>query len=288
MSAPAEKTANALVSSEQRRALITTLQNSLYPCAKTESVEMVLAYCEAAHLDVMQKPVHIVGMSVLNPQTNNYEWRDVIMPGIGLYRIQADRSGSMAGMNEPEFGPEISRQFTDKNGQPISVTFPEWCRVVVKKLVHGHIVDFVAKEFWLENYTTDSGKSNAPNKMWRKRPKGQLAKCAEAQALRKGWPDIGQAPTAEEMEGKIIEMGTIERVYDNEPKQNREPEPLEPVVLPIYPDEGFKSNLPAWKSLIKEGKKTAEQIIITLESRFTLTDEQKLQIKNINTGENQS
>jgi hypothetical protein len=28
--------------------------------------------------------------------------------------------------------------------------------------------------------------------------------CTEAQALRKGWPEIGNEPTAEEMEGKTF------------------------------------------------------------------------------------
>ncbi|WNG69273.1 recombinase RecT [Cupriavidus gilardii] len=48
----------------------------------------------------------------------------------------------------------------------------------------------------------------APNAMWQKRPRGQLAKCASAQALRIAFPEIASQQTAEEMEGKhIIDMG---------------------------------------------------------------------------------
>jgi len=196
---------------QERQQLISTLQNSLYTGAKVESVEMVLSYCEAAKLDPMQKPVHIVPMRVRDPSSGDYVYRDVIMPGIGLYRIQADRSGSLAGASEPVFGNDITQEFTTKQGNLIAVTFPEWCKVSMKKLIGNQIVEFIAKEYWLENYATDSGKSDAPNAMWKKRPKGQLAKCAEAQALRKGWPEIGQAPTAEEMAGKEIDMGEVQQ-----------------------------------------------------------------------------
>lgn len=197
--------------------LVSVLQNSLYVGAKSESVQMVISYCAAAGLDVMQKPVHIVPMNTRNPVSGQYEWRDVVMPGIGLYRIQADRSGTLAGASEPEFGPDVTKTFRDKSGNPVDVTYPEWCKVTMKKMVSGQIVEFTAKEYWIENYATDSGKSDAPNAMWRKRPKGQIAKCAEAQALRKGWPEIGQAATAEEMEGKEIDMGPAQRAYEQEP-----------------------------------------------------------------------
>jgi hypothetical protein len=47
--------------------------------------------------------------------------------------------------------------------------------------------------------------------MWQKRPYGQLAKFAEAQALRKAFPEIvSQHPTAEEMEGKHFNEYEIE------------------------------------------------------------------------------
>jgi phage recombination protein Bet len=174
------------------------LKNSLYTGAKDESIKLVLDYCKAAKLDPMQKPVHIVPMSVKNAQTGRYEYKDVVMPGVGLYRIQAARSNQYAGVSEPEFGEDVTC-----NLGGINITYPKWCKVTVKKLVNNTIVEFTAKEYWLENYATASKESIAPNTMWRKRPYGQLAKCAEAQALRKAFPEIvSQHPTAEEMEGK--------------------------------------------------------------------------------------
>lgn len=173
------------------------LKNSLYTGARDESIKMVLDYCKAAKLDPMQKPVHIVPMSVKNAQTGRYEYKDVVMAGVGLYRIQAARSNQYAGVSEPEFGEDVTC-----NLGGVDITYPKWCKVTVKKIVNNTIVEFTAKEYWLENYASKKDELT-PNTMWRKRPYGQLAKCAEAQALRKAFPEIvSQHPTAEEMEGK--------------------------------------------------------------------------------------
>jgi phage recombination protein Bet len=175
------------------------LKNSLYTGAKDESIKMVLDYCKAAKLDPMQKPVHIVPMNVKNSLTGRYEYKDIVMPGVGLYRIQAARSNQYAGVSEPEFGEDITC-----NLGGIEITYPKWCKVTVKKLVNNTIVEFTAKEYWLENYATKKD-TPTPNSMWQKRPYGQIAKCAEAQALRKAFPEIiSQHVTAEEMEGKDI------------------------------------------------------------------------------------
>ena len=195
---------NELQTIDERK-LVPILQSSLYPGASGESLAMVLGYCKAAGLDPMQKPVHIVPMW----DRNIGGMRDVVMPGIGLYRIQAARSGQLAGIGEPEFGPDVHATI---GGQEI--TYPSWCRVTVKRqLPNGAVADFTAVERWLENYAIKGGKekSIAPNAMWTRRPYAQLAKCAQAQALRMGFPEIGAAPTAEEMEGKPLDAETVQQ-----------------------------------------------------------------------------
>lgn len=196
MNALTKHESGALALSETE--LLAVLRSSLYPGAADESIKLVIGYCKAAGLDPMQKPVHIVPMWDAKVGKS----RDVVMPGIGLYRTQASRSGECAGVTEPEFGADVTEKL---GGQEI--TFPAWCRVTVKRrLPTGEVVEFTAKEFWRENYAAKGGKerSIAPNAMWARRPYGQIAKCAEAQALRKAFPELGAQPMAEEMEGRHL------------------------------------------------------------------------------------
>lgn len=181
-------------------AMIKVLGDSLYPGAKENSIRMVLSYCKAAGLDPMLKPVHIVPMSVKKPGGgfNDYEWRDVIMPGIGHYRTQASRSGQYVGKSAPVYGPMITKKIGS-----LEVSYPESCTITVYRMVGGMRCEFTATEYWMENYATAGKDKPEPNAMWRKRPMGQLAKTAEAQALRMAFPElIGAMNTAEEMEGK--------------------------------------------------------------------------------------
>lgn len=240
--------------------LIRVMTNSLYPGAKAESCALVLNYCRAAGLDPMQKPVHIVPMNVkVGP--NKWEWRDVIMPGIDQYRIKASRSGEYAGLSKPEFGPTI--QYT-LGGRVVDV--PEWCQITVKRIVHGLVAEFTALEFWIENYATGGKDTDVPNAMWQRRSRGQLAKCAEAQALRKAFPEFSSGPTAEEMEGQIIDLTAHEA-----------PEFIEraPLALPDYSAANFTKNRDAWEALIRDGKKTGAEIIALVETKAKLGHAQK-------------
>ncbi len=193
--------------------LIEVLRASLYPGASPQSCALVLGYCRAAGLDPMLKPVHLVPMYDKATKSN----RDTIMPGIGLYRIQAARTGQYAGQDQPEFGPVRTMNYHAKkttwdNNQKReqwvekTVEYPEWCSVTIYRIVGGMRAAFTAVEYWIENYATAGRDTDAPNEMWAKRSRGQIAKCAEAQALRKAFPEVGSMPSADEVEGRVFEF----------------------------------------------------------------------------------
>ena len=257
------------------RELMGVLKNSLYPGARDESIKLVIGYCKASGLDPMQKPVHIVPMSVSTGKKDGNGWdikemRDVVMPGIGLYRTQAARSGEYAGVSEPEFGDDI----TETIGET-TITYPKWCKVVIKRQMrNGTIVEFAAKELWKENYATKSAKSAEPNAMWKRRPYAQLAKCAEAQALRKAFPEFGAQPTADEMEGKSFDGETIDGATGEVVQRQQTARPA----LEECSAEKFEQNGAAWRELVVTGKKTAADLIAFLETKMILTEEQKLTI----------
>jgi phage recombination protein Bet len=263
------------------------LSATLYPGAQMQSILMAWDYCAARKLDIMLKPVHLVPMSIKTGMKDNagkdiYESRDVPMPGIGLYRIQASRTGDYAGSSEPEFGPAVTHEFAHEykgNATKKKVTFPEWCKYTVQKLIGDRIVSFSVKEFWLENYATQSRYSDLPNAMWEKRPYAQLAKCAEAQALRRGWPEIGQDPTAEEMEGKAFDMAK-DVSYANGGHDIGLVESSRPT-LELYADEKFNKKFSNWQAQISSGERTAQDVIATISSRFEMTSEQINKIESV-------
>lgn len=252
----------ALMTAEQADAIRTALKTSLYPGASDESVDMVLAYCRAGGLDPMTKPVHIVPLWIPEKKQGNLVitpagMRDVIMPGIELYRTKAHRTGEYAGQDEAEFGPTVEANLSN-----VIVRYPEWCRVTVYRLVAGERVPYSAKVYWLETYATAKRDTDAPNAMWRKRPFGQLEKCAEALALRKAFPEaVGAQPTAEEMEGKSLVAEVVQA-------------PPSRLELQPYPETDFDANLPKWRGVIESGRKSADEIITMVETKGVLSEAQ--------------
>jgi phage recombination protein Bet len=195
------------------------LVDQIFPSAKTAgSVLLALSYCRRRNLDIFKKPVHIVPMW----STAKGQMVETVWPGIAEIRTTAARTGKYAGIDAVEFGPMIPREFVGettqweedeqtgrKHKKKVTITkqvlYPEWASVVVYKMLDGQRCAYHAKVYWEEAYAT-IGKTNVPNEMWEKRPRGQLDKCVEAAALRKAFPEeLGNTYAAEEMEGRTID-----------------------------------------------------------------------------------
>lgn len=208
------------------------LVDQIFPAAKSvEAVMMALAYCRKRNLDIFKKPVHIVPMW----SSAKKQMVETVWPGIAEIRTTASRTGEYAGIDAVEFGPIVERTFTGQTGGhntetvTKTVKFPEWASVVVYRLVGGVKCAYHAKVYWEETYAT-MGKSDVPNEMWAKRPRGQLDKCVEAAALRKAFPEeLGNTYAAEEMEGREIADGvTIEHVAQKQPPAPPKPPMQDP------------------------------------------------------------
>ncbi|WP_407570703.1 phage recombination protein Bet [Deinococcus altitudinis] len=152
----------------------------------TSDLELALfmEVCRSTGLNPFQRQIYAV---VRKGKTKvNNQWVEsskmVIQTGIDGYRLIASRSGLHMGTTDPEFAPL-------KDG------YPEWARVVVRKMVRGHIVDFPATARWSEYVQTKAEYSGGSatgkqivSDMWAKMPHTMLGKCAEALALRKAFP----------------------------------------------------------------------------------------------------
>jgi phage recombination protein Bet len=201
------------------KATWSALINAIYPAAKTvDSILMVLGYCKARKLDPFKRPVHIVPVW----DTEKRGYIDTVWPGIAEIRTTAVRTGLYAGTDPAVYGPDITQEFVgqigrDQNAQTrrVKLTFPEWSQVTVHRAIKDRVVAIAGpRVYWLETYST-IGQTELPNKMWERRKRGQLEKCAEAAALRRAFPEeLGNEYAAEEMEGKPF--------YDNAPERTIE------------------------------------------------------------------
>lgn len=200
------------------------LTDAIFPNARSaEAIALAIDYCKARGLDPLKRPVHIVPMY----STEQRRYIETVWPGINEIQTTAARTGEWAGMDAPEWGPDVTETFTgeDKNGNHIevTVTYPEYCSVTVYRMVHGVKCPYSEPVFWKEAYAR-MGRSAVPNDMWAKRPKGQIHKCAKAAALRAAFPEQASY-SAEEMEGKTIEgVATEVKGVGLEGEQTPEPE----------------------------------------------------------------
>lgn len=117
----------------------------------------------------------------------------VFIQTIDYMRSQAEETGEYAGSALPAFGPLVN---TD------NCRHPEWASVVVYRIVKGRRRPFSGYAEWAEFYP-----GQKRGHKWRKSPKTMIAKCAEAQGLRKGFPKkLGRLYAFEEVARGVTDV----------------------------------------------------------------------------------
>jgi len=149
-----------------------------------------LHLCQRTQLDPFSRQIYLIGRydkragrMVFTPQT-----------GIDGYRVVAHRVVASSGDN---FGYEDAL-WCDESGRWRDVWLSDQPPAAVKVAVLRNGQRFSAVALFREYVQTS--KENRPIGLWGKMPASQLAKCAEALALRKAFPfDLAGVYTAEEM-----------------------------------------------------------------------------------------
>lgn len=157
---------------EEQLALIKT---QIAPECSDGELQLFLAVAQRTGLDPFSRQIYAV----------KRKGKMTIQTSIDGYRLIADRSGKYAGGDEAIFSH-------DSEGYVIKAVF------TVHKLMNGVRYPFVGVAHWSEYAPID--KDGNPEWMWKKMPYTMLAKCAEAQALRRAFPaDLSGIYTQEEM-----------------------------------------------------------------------------------------
>lgn len=111
---------------------------------------------------------------------------------------------------------------------------------------------------------------------WQQSPKRMMKLRARAFALRDKFTDVlrGIAIAEESLDlapepARVVHMGVVDQVAP----PAAAPAPAAPT-LPPYSQAAFEKNLPSWNALIRSGKKSADQIVASLMTKASLSEQQ--------------
>lgn len=151
-----------------------------------------LNYAQRTGLDPFARQIYMMGRRQKDQRTGDWITKWTIQSSIDGLRIVAERSGDYAGQTDVEYCGEDGIW----RGAWTAKTAPVAARIGV--LRHGFLQPLYAVAYYDEYVqTTQAG---SPTQVWREKPRLMLAKCAEALALRKAFPnDLSGIYTADEM-----------------------------------------------------------------------------------------
>lgn len=148
-----------------------------------EQVRVFARVCAEKGLSPFSKQVYLT--SYYTKEGPKYS----IITGIDGFRSLAGRSGLYAGCEAPQYNRTAQGQWLTAadllakgQKQPVS------CTITIYKIVGGHRVPFTA-EVLFDEYASRHPKSGELMGKWATMPFNMLAKCAEAKAYKKAFPE---------------------------------------------------------------------------------------------------
>src|SRR5262245_22428834 len=163
----AERPDAPLVTAEQMELVKRTVANG----ATDGELKLFLFDCQRQGVHPLDRLLHFTVRK--NQESGERKYTPVT--SIDFMRMRAADTGEYAGSDDTVFAFDVS-------AEPRSDCPPESATVTVYRLVQGQKCSFTATARWKE-YKPDRN-----DFMWRKMPHTMLGKCAEALALRKGFP----------------------------------------------------------------------------------------------------
>ncbi|MFI6368666.1 recombinase RecT [Nocardia sp. NPDC050630] len=166
--------------------------------APTAVLDLFFHRCRTTGLDPFNKQIYLIGRNTkvggYGKGPERWETKWTTQTGIDGYRLNGHRAAAKAGNKVRTEGPfwqgengggwsEVALFGKDENGRKIPPAVAKYIIWVDGEPHVGiaHYDEFVQ--------TTGYGDKATPNSMWTKMPANQLAKCAEAQAWRKAYPE---------------------------------------------------------------------------------------------------
>lgn len=165
---------------------IDILKNSICKGVSDDEFQVFLMACYKTQLDPFMRQIYAVKRKCKKPDGT---WGEAmtIQTGIDGYRLIAERTGCYAPGPEPTY-------IHDSEGRLQSAT------AYIKKQTRDGTWHTVSASAYIDEYCQRTREGN-PMGMWNNMPRTMLAKCAEAQALRKAFPaEMSGVYTKEEMQ----------------------------------------------------------------------------------------
>ena len=205
------------IQSNQQKFEIAQLRALGLEGADEGAVMTFLHYCQRTQLDPFARQLYMIGRNETKDNVKTTKW--TIQMGIDGFRIIAQRSFEYQGQTAPEWcGADGVWKEVWLDNKP-----PSAARIGVRR--KGFVEPLYAVALWdsyAVSYWDNTAKGYVLSAMWKKHGPGQLAKCAEALALRKAFPmDLSGIYEPTEMEAMDVIEENGAREKEDKPNMTR-------------------------------------------------------------------